>query len=193
MEGIKILPKVSSEEPEIVRLLGQKVSSEESETVRLLRQLTTQNLETQRVLSNTAGVLSALVKIVQQSPAEPAWIAELRSAVDKLSVAMIAIVRPRNPDTIEVHQLILSAASTAQQFPALLMPWDHSVVIKALSANGGTIYIAGSKQDAEDTSRSYPLAAGETIEYKINDLSALWAAASVATEGLIWTTEAQIG
>jgi len=96
-------------------------------------------------------------------------------------------------DTIEVHQLILSAASTGQQFPVLLMQWNQSVVIKALSGNGGTIYIAGSKQDAEDTARSYPLAAGETIEYKINDLSALWAAASVVGEGLIWTTEAEVG
>lgn len=147
--------------------------------------------------SKTLAALSALTeaqsKIVLGLGSTPMWVPELKSSVDKLSSTMVAIVRPKNPDTIEVHQLILTAALTGQQFPVLLMPWDHSVVIKALAANAGTIYIAGNKADAENTAASYPLAAGETIEYKINDLSALWASASVANEGLIWTTEAQVG
>ena len=146
-----------------------------------------------RVLAVLLSLTEAQSRIVIGLGSTPAWVTELRASVDKLGATMVAIVRPKNPSTIEVHQLVLAAASTAQQFPVLLMPWDHPVVIKALAANTGTIYIAGSKQDTEDTSRSYPLAAGETIEYKINDLSALWAAASVAGEGLIWTTEAKVG
>lgn len=95
----------------------------------------------------------------------------------------------KTPTTVKAKRITVDTAGTAKQFSPDSIPINHAVVIKALNGNTDTVYIAGSKIDAEDASRSYPLEAGEVIEYKIKDLSTLWVNADVAGEGIVWSAE----
>ena len=79
-----------------------------------------------------------------------------------------------NPSRIIVQKKNLGTASVAEQLPDTAVPYDHEVVILALSTNSGTIYVGNSKADAQDTNKSYPLTAGESIGYKINNVGHLW-------------------
>ena len=110
-------------------------------------------------------------------------IANLTTALSNLKLSF------ENPESIATHQKLVPTAGTAVQLPPVKIPYDREVVILALSANTGTIYIGTSKLNAEDHTISFPLLAGESIEYKIRDLSLLWVDASVSTEGIIWTVE----
>ena len=94
-----------------------------------------------------------------------------------------------NPESIAIQQKLVTTAGIAVQLPPVKIPYDCEVVILALSTNTGTVYVGNSKLNAEDHTISFPLLAGESIEYKIRNLSLLWVDASVSGEGIIWTVE----
>ena len=94
-----------------------------------------------------------------------------------------------NPESIAIQQKLVTTAGIAVQLPPVKIPYDCEVVILALTTNTGTIYVGNSKLNAEDHTISFPLLAGESIEYKIRNLSLLWVDASVSGEGIIWTVE----
>ena len=94
-----------------------------------------------------------------------------------------------NPESITTQQKLVSTAGIAVQFSPVKIPYDCEVVILALSTNTGTNYVGNSKLNAEDHTISFPLLAGESIEYKIRNLSLLWVDASVNGEGIMWTVE----
>ena len=73
--------------------------------------------------------------------------------------------------------------------PSVLVPYDKEVIIKALSTNTGTIYIAPTKADAESHISTYPLTPSEAVGYKIANLNQLWIDSSKDNEGVAWTVE----
>lgn len=97
--------------------------------------------------------------------------------------------RTKNPSYIKAKRKLVDTAGIAVQLPDVKIPEDFTVVIKALAANTGTIYVGNSKPEAEDTTMSFPLSAGESIEYEIQNLEQLWIDATVANEGITWTVE----
>ena len=94
-----------------------------------------------------------------------------------------------NPDTVITQQKLVTAAGTAEQLPPLLIPYDCSVVIKALVSNYQAVYIGTSKLDAEDHIKGFPLGPGESLEYKIKNLGIIWVDVDYSGEGVVWTVE----
>ena len=119
-----------------------------------------------------------------------AIISSLDIMINRLVTGLSNLGLPtENPESIAIQQKLVTTAGIAVQLPPVKIPYDCEVVILALSTNNGTIYIGNSKLNAEDHTISFPLLAGESIEYKIRNLSLLWVDASVSGEGIIWTVE----
>ena len=97
--------------------------------------------------------------------------------------------RVKNPLGIKAQQKLVTTAGTAVQLPYVEIPEDFEITIKALPANTGTIYIGDSKLNAEDHTISFPLSAGESLEYKVDNLNQLWIDSTVSAEGVAWTVE----
>ena len=114
---------------------------------------------------------------------------ELLKLLSELKFLLKFPVRDENPTEIVSRKKTVTTAGTAEQLPVVEIPRGCKVVIKALSGNGGIIYVGNSKADAEDTTKSFPLAAGDTVDYMIRNLSQLWINASASGEGVIWTAE----
>ena len=94
-----------------------------------------------------------------------------------------------NPDTVLCYTVVVSTAGTAERLPDVDIPYDCSVVVLALSANTGTAYVASSKPNAESSTTRFPLEPGESVKYKIQNLSKLWLNVSVSGEGVVCTVE----
>lgn len=109
----------------------------------------------------------------------------IEQVLDKLADVLKAGV-PRAPSIIS-YKLTATAANEPYNFPAY-QPVEP-VVIKAPITNSGIIYIGNNRSDVQSTGRSYPLFPGETVTYNIRSLDELWYLSTVASEGLIWTTE----
>ena len=102
----------------------------------------------------------------------------------KLSLSGVGKI---NPSETASQQKLVTSAGTAEQLPYVKIPFDHKVLIKALSTNAGIVYLGNSKTEAEDTSMRFPLGVSETVEYEINDLSQLWLDAATSADGITWT------
>ena len=110
---------------------------------------------------------------------------KLSNSVDELNKFLIKV----NPAVITSQQKLVLVAGTAVQLPPVDIPYDQSVVIRALTSNTGTVRVGNSKVEAEGGTLGFPLLAGESISYKIRQLSQLWIDATVDGEGIIWTVE----
>ena len=98
------------------------------------------------------------------------------------------LVKP-NPFTTITQQKVVPTAGTAIQLPYVEIPRGCEIVIKALATNTGVIYVGNSKANAEDHTMSFPLTAGESIEYKIQNLNEKWIDSAVDGEGVVWSVE----
>ena len=149
--------------------------------------------EVSRKLDGMMTVLSELVaaqaKAADRMTTPPDWVSSLRTSVDKLGASLVAVTKPKNPKTIGVRRVLVPTAGTAVQLPIVNVPYDYSMIVKALTANTGAIYVGPSKDAAEDTSRSFPLESGEAIAVKVREISELWVNASVSGEGAHWAVE----
>lgn len=126
---------------------------------------------------------------------------ERMDVTNKLLIQMVGLLaeglklqvlkaEPENPPYVIAKQKLVTTAGTAEQLDVVSIPYDHEVVIKALSGNGAAIiYVGTSKLEAEDHTLSFPLAAGDAIEYKIKNLSQIWIDSSVSGKGITWTVE----
>ena len=97
--------------------------------------------------------------------------------------------REENPESIATGRRIVDSAGSAVQLPYIPIPFDCSLVVKALSGNAGTIYVSESKVSAQDTNSAFPLAPGDAIELKVKNSSSVWIDASVSGEGINWIVE----
>ena len=132
-------------------------------------------------------------------PEVPTWATDLIDAVNSLNtiIAQLATalgVKPtlKNPEFIKAQQKVVLVAGTAVQMPFAIVPYDKEVVIKALSTNTGTIYIAPTKAGAEGHISAYPLTPSEAVGYKIANLNQLWIDSSKDNEGVVWTVEQEV-
>lgn len=94
-----------------------------------------------------------------------------------------------NPELLSAGVKTVTTAGTPEQLPKLLIPYDKYVVLKALSSNTGTLYIGNTPLEASDTTKAYPMTAGEIVEIKIKDLGQLWIDVAVSGNGLAWIVE----
>jgi len=96
-----------------------------------------------------------------------------------------------NPKHIRAGRVLSVVAGTAVQFPDVVVPYDFDVNLKALSTNGGIVYIGNSKPEAENPSRttSFPMEANDELKLEIGNLNQLWIDAAVAPDGLYWIVE----
>ncbi len=129
-------------------------------------------------------ISSQLFQLIQQ---QTATLVNLQSTINKLVDVMGG--KFENPEMIAAQKQLVPSAGTAIQLPIVLIPYDKKVVIRALPANTGTIYVGNSKSDAEDTTKSFPLGNDDSVKYKIRELSQLWVNSTVNNEGIIWTVE----
>lgn len=126
------------------------------------------------------------------TPAEKADVTNrlLIELIRGLMIAMeLSLKKPvkENADTVLSGTKTAPTAGTAVQLPNVSIPFDEKVMIKALSTNGGIVYIAKSKLEAEDSTKSFPLIVNQYIEYEIKNLSQLWMNVGTGGEGVAWT------
>ena len=95
----------------------------------------------------------------------------------------------RNPTQIVTRTLTLSSTTEPVQLEKLDIPYDFKVQFLTPSGNSGTVYIGNSAVEAENTTMSYPLVAGKTVEYKIDNLGQLWVLPTAANDKITWTVE----
>ena len=99
------------------------------------------------------------------------------------------IVSTPNLPLVVFGQRVVSEASVAVQLPSLAIPDGFPIAIKALETNVDTIYIGGSKDEAENEKTALPLSPGDTVSYNISNLSILWIQSGTAQDGVVWTVE----
>ena len=101
----------------------------------------------------------------------------------------LLLVLRDNPTDLIVQKKLIDTAGNAEQLPYLSIDYGCSVLITALASNGGTIYVASSKVEAEDSDTSVPLAAGSSLEVRMKNLARIWINSSVDGEGVTWSVE----
>jgi len=107
-------------------------------------------------------------------------------------IDIMDIMQKENPGKIIVQEKNVTIAGTAERLPNVKIPYGHEATILAKSTNGGTIYLGGSKLEAEDRTRGYPLVASGTKAYKVKNLNEIWADATISGNGIIYTTVQEI-
>ena len=134
-----------------------------------------------------------LQAIAESSEASEGNTAETANAIAALAAALGVSVA-ENPDQIVCFRVNIpiavgTAGNTPIQLPDYPIPFGIELVIKAIPANRGMIYVANSRAEAMNLNSSYWLLANEAIEYKIRRTGQLWVNTTRAGEGVICTVE----
>lgn len=80
----------------------------------------------------------------------------------------------------------VTAAGTAVRLSPASRPVNGPVMVKALAANAGLIYI-GDAGEGVSAASGLELAAGEAVVFQfVGDLASLWLDASLSGEGAAW-------
>jgi len=103
--------------------------------------------------------------------------------------AALGVVTLENPDQIVCFRVLVPVVNTPIQLPDYPIPYKIPLVIKALPANLGMIYVGNSRAEAMNINSTYWLIANEAIEYEIKGSGQLWINASRAGEGVVCTVE----
>ena len=95
-----------------------------------------------------------------------------------------------NRDSFITGQKTVTTAGTAVQLPNVRIPDGFKVIIVAMPANAGFIYLGNSKASVENVAdRLNRLDAGDSIALQVTDLSTVWIDASVNGEGISYIVE----
>ena len=113
---------------------------------------------------------------------------EIKDAIDRLAAALGVSVL-ENPSEITAFVIRVAAVDIPVQLPDRGIPYDMSLVVKALNTNGGLIRVANSRPEALNVNSAYWLIGNEAIEYTIKNAGQLWVNATVAGEGVVCTVE----
>lgn len=120
-----------------------------------------------------------------------AALAGIKGSIDALAAAMGVIVL-QNPAEIACFRILVPVVNVPIQLPDRSIPYGMELVIKALPANRGTIWVANSRPEALNINSVYPLIANEAVEYKIRNSEQVWLNTTRAGEGVACTVE-QVG
>jgi len=114
-----------------------------------------------------------------------------------LGVAIIALIlvfvfTPRvgaNWPTFRTGQKTVTAKGTPEQMSSLVIAENVHLVIKAMNANTGAVYVGYSSATALNTNSDYfSLQPGESIELKVDNANDIWLDAE-SGEGVEYVTE----
>ena len=87
-------------------------------------------------------------------------------------------------------QVTVTAAGTAEQMPAVVIPNGFKVVIRPLNTNTGLIYLGNSKANAEAAAAArIELDFGESASFYVTNLNLIWIDAEVTGEGVWYAVE----
>jgi len=120
-----------------------------------------------------------------------AALAGLKGSIDALA-AGLGIIVLQNPAEIACFRILVPVINVPIQLPDRPIPYGMELVVKALPANRGTIWVANSRPEALNINSVYPLIANEAVEYKIRNSEQIWLNTTRAGEGVACTVE-QIG
>ena len=95
----------------------------------------------------------------------------------------------KNPSGGVAFELRPPVAAEAMQLPSYPIPYGMKMVIKARSANVGTVYVAFSEGDLLLASSRYYLNQNETIEYELDTTSRVYLLVDTANDGVAVTVE----
>jgi len=93
----------------------------------------------------------------------------------------------QNVNNIYTFKHVIGSANTPEPLPSQENADDFDVVVKALFANAGTIYIGGSNAQAKN--QGFSLRSNEVVSYGVKNCENIWVMASVAGEGVEVTCE----
>ncbi|MDD5397838.1 MAG: hypothetical protein PHU70_02040 [Dehalococcoidia bacterium] len=85
--------------------------------------------------------------------------------------------------------LVPTITAAVQLAKGVKIPKGCYLLLKALSGNGGMIYIARNKALAENTKNSFYLDANETVKLRIRTVDEVWIGADSANDGVNWIVE----
>lgn len=95
-----------------------------------------------------------------------------------------------NRESFITGQKTVTTAGTAVQLPSVKIPDGFKVILIAMPANAGFIYLGNSKASVENVAdRLNRLDAGDSIALQVTDLSTVWIDASVNGEGISYIVE----
>ena len=158
--------------------LGQAVASSCSPVVLPTSQITT--LTPPAAITNyaleTTGNLANLASTILGDQFNYSFSQDNFSNSNKLNVNDIS----PQPSSVNNNRVTVPSAGTRVQFAYALL---KSMVIKALVANTGTIYVGG---QTVSSANGFQLAAGDVVAFDINNASAVWIDSSVNGEGVSW-------
>lgn len=83
----------------------------------------------------------------------------------------------------------VTAAGTAEQMTALVIPNGFKAVIRPLNSNTGLIYLGSSKANAESASARIELDFGEEAAFAVTNLNLIWIDAEISGEGVWYAVE----
>lgn len=83
----------------------------------------------------------------------------------------------------------VTAAGTAEQMTAVVIPNGFHVTIHPLNSNTGLIFLGQSKADCEDAGKRVEMDFGEPKSYQITNLNLIWIDAEVTGEGVWYAVE----
>ncbi len=98
------------------------------------------------------------------------------------------VTTPNSSSWSHAHKTV-GAAGTAEQLGSIAPADGFAVVIRAVPANTGNIYVGSSKANAESAALRITLAKGEAVELFIDDSDLVWVDAAVAGEGVEYWAE----
>ena len=89
-----------------------------------------------------------------------------------------------NKATFITFQKDVAAAGIAEQLPDVDVPDGYNLVVKAKAGNAGNIYIGNSKENAEDHTVTFSLAAKGSVTLAVINANVVWIDADNNGEGI---------
>ena len=89
-----------------------------------------------------------------------------------------------NKATFITLQKDVAAAGIAEQLPDVQVPDGYDLVVKAKVGNEGNIYVGNSKENAEDHTVTFSLAAKESVTLAVINANVVWIDADNNGEGI---------
>ena len=109
------------------------------------------------------------------------------------AIAQTGVLPVQNNTKITAWRTLCPVANTAYQLSPKPIPYDQALVIKALPANLGQIFVGANAAECVNINSSYVLIANEAIAYKIAISDTIWISAAIAGEGVVCTVEQKGG
>lgn len=132
---------------------------------------------------------NAVIGIINAIEAQNARLEEALAGVVNLLSGGSAGYALVNPDTFTTGTVVTQAAGTPARLPGKIVPYNMEFVVKALSTNGGLIYVANTGPDSAIPTASYTLLPNEAVGLKIKNSNQCWISSQFGGEGITFIVE----